>query len=402
MTIKDLRRLLSTRPDSANEEGDDDEKDLFEDVDPEEMDFGGTVDHTRARTSKRAHQEGARSHYLQEDDMDTLPRKKSRHLALPIDDDSFLGGRYAGTKTSRAALDLQASEEEDLSMSEDGEERFEYTPAMVDERLREQLKAAREEEELHMQMVAKRATDDAERGRCVRRQLEKWQSALGIRVRMQPIMTMANKMPAPQHMAALSKELEVELSQLDDELSQLVNYLGGPLTGRASIDESELSRLDKEMSPKWKESLDKWHSQAAITTETNAKRQLKVINQSLWNQAQVALRDGDRLMRRATTRRSEEGPLFGPETAIFDDGDFFPILLKAWAETGADVASMAGLTVKKVNSGKQKVDTRASKGRKLRYDVHDKLVNYMVPVLDTTLWTDDKIDSFYESVFSEK
>lgn len=46
---------------------------------------------------------------------------------------------------------------------------------------------------------------------------------------------------------------------------------------------------------------------------------------------------------------------------------------------------------------KKKVDTKASKGRKLRYTVHEKLQNFMVPIPRAT-WHDEQIDEFFVSL----
>ena len=65
-----------------------------------------------------------------------------------------------------------------------------------------------------------------------------------------------------------------------------------------------------------------------------------------------------------------------PET--YDDGEFYQTLLKEFLE-GKQVAG----SVANWYSGKKHrklVDRRASKGRKLRYHVHEKLVNFMTPV----------------------
>jgi protein AATF/BFR2 len=71
-----------------------------------------------------------------------------------------------------------------------------------------------------------------------------------------------------------------------------------------------------------------------------------------------------------------------PET--YDDGDFYGQLLREFLESaGTDAAAAAGADALRAGRGAKRrkaVDRRASKGRKLRYTVHEKLVNFMVPV----------------------
>lgn len=63
-----------------------------------------------------------------------------------------------------------------------------------------------------------------------------------------------------------------------------------------------------------------------------------------------------------------------PET--FDDTEFYQTLLREFLE-GSDAGGTSWHTGPKQRKA---VDRRASKGRKLRYHVHEKLVNFMAPV----------------------
>lgn len=50
---------------------------------------------------------------------------------------------------------------------------------------------------------------------------------------------------------------------------------------------------------------------------------------------------------------------------------------------------------------KRKIDTRCTKGRKIKFDVHPKLVNFMAPVTNYQL-TDTAINELYNSIFGIK
>jgi protein AATF/BFR2 len=79
--------------------------------------------------------------------------------------------------------------------------------------------------------------------------------------------------------------------------------------------------------------------------------------------------DGDHLA--STTRRD-------PDT--YDDGEFYAQLLKEFVEAAAGGGpGAAGARVTAATRRRKAVDRRASKGRKLRFDVHDKLVGFMAP-----------------------
>ena len=50
---------------------------------------------------------------------------------------------------------------------------------------------------------------------------------------------------------------------------------------------------------------------------------------------------------------------------------------------------------------KRKVDVKATKGRRLRYTVHPKLVNYMAPQPGTVM-TEEAVTELYNSLFGKK
>lgn len=90
---------------------------------------------------------------------------------------------------------------------------------------------------------------------------------------------------------------------------------------------------------------------------------------------------------------------------IFDDSDFYHQLLRELIEYKSNVDdNQSEITQKLIelqkvrNRMKKKVDTRASKGRKIRYVVHNKLVNYMPPK-DSSEYTEEAKTELYNSLF---
>merc|ERR1719491_932213 len=58
------------------------------------------------------------------------------------------------------------------------------------------------------------------------------------------------------------------------------------------------------------------------------------------------------------------------------------------------------LQLQKVRSkAKKKVDTRASKGRKTRYDIHAKLVNFMAPTYPGSSLSEEAKTELFSSMF---
>lgn len=103
---------------------------------------------------------------------------------------------------------------------------------------------------------------------------------------------------------------------------------------------------------------------------------------------------------------NEDGtPTVAQFPEIFDDSDFYHQLLRELIEYKSNIddnqseITQKFIELQKVRSKmKKKVDTRASKGRKIRYVVHNKLVNFMPPN-DTSDYTEEAKTELYNSLF---
>ena len=173
--------------------------------------------------------------------------------------------------------------------------------------------------------------------------------------------------------------------------------------------------------------LDKWSlkvtsaaAAAAAASNGNKFTQLRAVNQTPSAQIDSALAgDGlSRLVSRTRVLRSEtEGatklgraPLSSNaeevhDAEVFDDSDFYSALLKELIERRSGVipsgeGATAAMMLSGLNGKKKKanVDTRASKGRKLRYEVNDKIVNFMPPIRDRIRWGEDQIDRLFRQL----
>lgn len=77
---------------------------------------------------------------------------------------------------------------------------------------------------------------------------------------------------------------------------------------------------------------------------------------------------------------------------IFDDQDFYNQLLRELIDRKTSNVldpvelSRRSIEMQKLRSkNKKKVDTKASKGRKIRFEVHKSLVNFMAPIYRCTM-----------------
>ncbi|EEC10786.1 apoptosis antagonizing transcription factor, putative, partial [Ixodes scapularis] len=111
------------------------------------------------------------------------------------------------------------------------------------------------------------------------------------------------------------------------------------------------------------------------------------------------LTDEERLLRRTQTKRSSYRVLGDPESSQQNEVRWVTALSskrhnnfvssrevdpRGWSNVN-ELCTVQWLEIQKLrNKVKRKVDTKASKGRKIRYDVIPKLVNYMAPVDSST------------------
>ncbi|KAI0309579.1 apoptosis-antagonizing transcription factor [Amylostereum chailletii] len=85
---------------------------------------------------------------------------------------------------------------------------------------------------------------------------------------------------------------------------------------------------------------------------------------------------------------------------VFDDTDFYQELLRDVIDArGQDGGRDDWMAAQRQKKAKKSVDTKASKGRKLRYEVHEKIQNFMVPVpLAGGGWHEAQIDELFASL----
>ncbi|KAM4701747.1 protein AATF [Discoglossus pictus] len=184
--------------------------------------------------------------------------------------------------------------------------------------------------------------------------------------------------------------------------------------------------------------LQKWHDKTKLTGKIG--KGFGAFERSILTQIEQIMMDKERLLRRTQTKRSlyrvvgkpQQDSQSVPESVpgetmdiqpevksnthlkdldeeIFDDDDFYHQLLRELIERRTssidpnDQVAMGRqwLAIQKLRSKiKKKVDTKASKGRKIRYHVHSKLVSFMAPIDHSTM-NDDARTELYQSLFGK-
>nr|XP_051201799.1 protein bfr2-like [Lolium perenne] len=95
-----------------------------------------------------------------------------------------------------------------------------------------------------------------------------------------------------------------------------------------------------------------------------------------------------------------EGKTVEGDPQLIDDSEFYHILLKDFLESCDGASESAFYALRKKQHKKRKlIDRRASKSRKIRYNVHEKLANLMAPV-PITVPRPDGFEIVQESVWN--
>ena len=193
-----------------------------------------------------------------------------------------------------------------------------------------------------------------------------------------------------------------------------------------------VSESDEKLSSFRDVTIDKWNMQANGNLFAGGAK-LKALNRTVVEQVRSIMLDEDSAMKRVRLKRSQYRVIGSLQTAtalvheqqppaedgddcgaagddaaekydaeIYDDTDFYQVLLRDLMNASEQPASVAKLRgqlqdarTRKMRGGKV-VDTRASKGRKLRYEVQPKLVHFMFPAPDVRI---ESAEDIHRSLF---
>ncbi|KAJ9599419.1 hypothetical protein L9F63_010088 [Diploptera punctata] len=237
------------------------------------------------------------------------------------------------------------------------------------------------------------------------------------------------------------EEEEISLTSEEEEDENKDQKKENYKTKRRTL--QEYAKILSEQHDKYKSyrntTIQKWNDKTRISVGKFSSRDFSSFEQSTVKQIEQVLSNRQRLIQRTQLKRSSYN-ILGQEliqesnnqtqesitsgdtndlknnhdqnkeynSEIFDDSDFYHQLLRDLIEKKAsDVTDPVQLgrqwlKLQKLRSKmKRKVDTKASKGRKIRYVVHPKLVNFMAPE-DKSEWTEEAKTELFSSLFGNK
>ncbi|KAI9297122.1 TRAUB-domain-containing protein [Neoconidiobolus thromboides FSU 785] len=362
----------------------------------------------------------------------------------------------SGSEEERSDIELGQEEEsieedgsEEDSSEEDSEEDIEEedeeeTDSQIgvedeemDLELTAELKKAQEEEAELKQKMNDNRVSDAVKGKYIKNQMSIWEAGLDLRIRYQKILLLANQLP--QKNKEIIEELKKDkdnnkiMDQNQKELIQLIyklletrkNYLNKEdktsVSLKRDIDTvnlddiwNDLNEFNTKFESYRNTTIEKWNNKIKFNDGglLIGNKKFKALDQSILTQINTIFNDPQRLLNRIHIQRNDYS-IIGKQkkenedmdNEIFDDSDFYQQLLKEFIDSRMidnDNQNLSELRWAALKTSKQKnkiVDTKASKGRKLRFHVHDKLQSFMVPI-PKQKWHSEMIDELYSSLFS--
>ncbi|KAJ3254420.1 hypothetical protein HK103_007214 [Boothiomyces macroporosus] len=338
----------------------------------------------------------------------------------------------------------EGSEDDDDTIGKDNDEL-----AMMS-----RLEQQEEDEKAMLKKMSENQKMEIEKGQHVKSQLTLWDGILDLRVRIQKGVEAANILP--QHSVyydhlneeGVDEKVQEATGALQSLLNNLVDMRMNLLDNSNEKFDISIKRkrdeddIDEWLHSTWEEvlqpmekgfkkykydTIEKWNNKVQVANSVTLQKKFKVINQSIVSQLQAIENDTDRLIKRTQLNRGnykiigkiESAPENDEETRdkhlndydkeIFDDGDYYQQLLKELIESrltdtedpvllGMRYAQLKQLQNKKA---KKNVDTKASKGRKIRYHVQEKIQNFMAPEPRGT-WHEEMVEELFSGLLGRK
>ncbi|KAL2162202.1 hypothetical protein VTH06DRAFT_7115 [Thermothelomyces fergusii] len=339
-------------------------------------------------------------------------------------------GSEDGEEGSESGEGEEGEEDEEEDEDEEDEEDAE-TDGSDDERA-QLRKMATEGQKSIVAAMSQAARADAEKGKAVRAQRRAFDSILNLRIRLQKALVAANTFSVVDK----SHEDVTEAYQAAEEAAvklwntiDSVRHTFMPESSRAKLGEKRKREIDVDTPSQaiWesmqmaeevahahrRKVLDKWSERVKKNSVALSTRRLvNSETQTLVSALDEQLLSSERLIKRARTPRScapaQAAKKVDEDADIYDDADFYQLLLKELVDQRSSDTGLPGESVATVrwaalkeNKTRKTVDRRASKGRKLRYTVHEKLQNFMAPE-DRRTWEDHAIDRLFGTLFGQK
>ncbi|CAJ2505187.1 Uu.00g125810.m01.CDS01 [Anthostomella pinea] len=270
---------------------------------------------------------------------------------------------------------------------------------------------------------------DIAKGQAVRQQRKTFDALLHIRIRMQKSLVAVNSLNSIEQTEEEQAPYEAAEAAAVKLWNAIDNFRSNlqPETAKAGQKRKRHADVDTPSQDMWNNMeavegraigrrravLEKWSGTTKnIKLEQSDRKFVKSSEKPITVRLDEELDAPERLVKRTRTPRScapvQVAKKVNEDPEIFDDADFYQLLLKELVDQRTSETSGAGMQAATIRyaavkeaKAKRHVDTKASKGRKMRFTVHEKLQNFMAPE-DRRTWEQSAIDRFFGTLFGQK
>nr|POE75446.1 protein bfr2 [Quercus suber] len=300
--------------------------------------------------------------------------------------------------------------------------------------LRRALDAASEQKHVTSSLLQGNR-QEAEKGRAMKKQRAAFDSLLNTRIKLQKALIGVNTVSglAPSDLDERTRDATQTIEAAENAAFALWSSLdrfredilaaktgekrkASKISAASSVDElwTHMQAQEKSTLESRHSILQRWSEKTRVETlRSNINTKKDSSQTTIVDNIREHLSNIDHLIRRAHTPRScaplQLAAKVSEDDKIYDDADFYGLLLKELLETKAQ-DSVAASNISNIDLSfqlrreaktKKTVDVKASKGRKLKYTVHEKLQNYMAPE-DRCSWGERQTDELFSSLFGQR
>ncbi|KAI9765427.1 MAG: rRNA-processing protein bfr2 [Geoglossum simile] len=370
-------------------------------------------------SSERIIDEGSTTSNNDEEDSDSSSDPESER-------ESDLDDEFSGDGS------IEGEEEDDMGNSHDEAMSGVHDEAFRRKELREMMA---QEQKSVVASISQAAKSDASKGRAVEAQRSTFDALLNTRIRLQKGLISANSLSEynPEETIDSTQNREA-IQAAEDAAVRLWNVLDGLRddiakahadmskagskrkreTNIASLEDmwSAMQAHESHFLQTRRTTLEKWSAKVRGPTTLPRSRRLNntATQQTITDIIQEQFSSQDRLIKRTRVPRScapiQAQKKISEDQEIFDDADFYQVLLKElvdqrMVESSNGQSITVQWTAVRDAKTKRNVDTRASKGRRLRFTVHEKLQNFMAPQ-EIGTWGQRQIDELFSSLLGQR
>lgn len=218
-----------------------------------------------------------------------------------------------------------------------------------------------------------------------------YDSSVNFRIRLEPLLSIVRCFPSSGQRNADDGEGWPSSEDVSKATNETISALEGLITGtEAALTASwpaESETLDDGSFERWRDSiLNQWGRKVNDASGTMPKGGFKAFDTSITAQMRAAIATGKQLER--TRRVKDEIAMLnghvlepGSHNIHFDDGEFYRTLLREIIEGGdAPGGGLRYAQLSKIGRIRKKKDLSYTKGKRIKYDVHEKMVGFLTPV----------------------